>query len=398
MIQHEVNLTFESGEGFKALFQYATIGIIVVDPNGHIVIANPYAEKLFGYEESELDGQSIEMLIPDDLRDGHRQKRNVYNQHPVSRRMGSDLELFALKKDGTIFPVEISLSNYRQNDVEWIMAFVNDISERKKAEAIEKNYAAELEEKIRERTADLSASLDREMALNEMKSRFVSLASHEFRTPLSTILTSISLIDRYRDPVHVTKRDKHVSRIKSSVRMMTNILNDFLSLDQINQGKVATEPELFSMHTLIREVVDDLDQMRKPDQEVRINFQGESRVWLNQKLVRNILVNLTSNAIKYTPEGRNVTVGSKIESRYIELTVADEGIGIPAEDQKNLFQMFFRAGNVGVIRGTGLGLNIVKKFVELLNGTIECYSREGVGTTFTVRIPHQSQVFGDLQD
>ena len=387
MKPHSSYITFESEEGFKALVEYATVGIILVDQRGKIVFANPQAAELFGYTRSELINSPIEKLIPENLREGHEETRRAYHKNPRPRQMGSGLDLWALRKDGSSFPVEISLSNYASGENQWVIAFINDISTRKKAEEMEKKYALELEREVKERTAALSKSNNRLTQLNKTKSRFVSLASHEFRTPLSTILTSLSLIGHYSEPHQIEKRNKHISRIKSSVRMMTNILEDFLSLDKLNQGVVSSEPELFDIGKLLFEIRDELEAMKKTGQTVCIQVSNAQEVRLNKKLVMNILVNLTSNAIKYTPEKKRIELSCCVEPSSVVLKVADEGIGIPQKDQENLFEMFYRASNVGSIRGTGLGLNIVHKYVELLNGKVEFTSVEGKGTTFIITLP-----------
>ncbi|MEZ4777299.1 MAG: PAS domain-containing sensor histidine kinase [Bacteroidia bacterium] len=388
MLNHQESyITFESEAGFRTLFEYATVGIIVVDHKGRIVIVNPYTENLFGYKNTELAGNSIEILIPHAVRNQHFSHREKYLHTPRNRQMGSGLDLHALKKDGSVMPVEISLSHYQSAGQTFVVAFINDITERKKAREMDKKYAAELEDEVKTRTADLVDSLEREKHLNEMKSRFVSLASHEFRTPLSTILTSISLADKYADAGEIEKHKKHVERIKSSVHMLTHILNDFLSLERLNQGKVSSTPETFFVDHFLKETMEEIEVLLKPGQKLEVTAPAHTEVLLNKKLLKNIIINLTSNAVKYTPEGKNISVHCSLNENLVCWKIEDEGIGIPECDHERLFSMFFRAGNVGSIKGTGLGLNIVKKYVDLMQGEITFTSEEGKGTRFIVTLP-----------
>lgn len=228
-------------------------------------------------------------------------------------------------------------------------------------------------------------ALEKEKALNEMKSRFVSLASHEFRTPLGTILSSASLIARYEKSAQQANRSKHVNRIKSSVINLTGILNDFLSLSKLEEGKIDIQKEQFDVQKLINEVLEEMSSITKAGQNIIYHHYGEVHDFIQDpKIFKNILINLISNAIKYSPTGKTIHVQTTIENKQMCLEVKDEGIGIPEKEQKNLYERFFRASNAGNIQGTGLGLNIVKRYVNLLQGAITFESEEGRGTTFKV--------------
>jgi signal transduction histidine kinase len=253
--------------------------------------------------------------------------------------------------------------------------------------SLQKQYETELESKVEERTGQLTASLKREHAMNEMKSRFVSIASHEFRTPLAAISTSISLIGSYSTDEQEEKRNKHIGRIKSSIRNLTDILNDFLSLDKLEQGKVEVVKETFDLHEFAIDIVEEVNGMLKPGQQVDLSYLGEKEIEQDKKILRHVILNLLSNAIKYS--GENKKIGLSIEAcpERVRIDVQDRGIGIPAEEQEKLFSQFFRARNAAGIQGTGLGLNIVKRYVELLHGTISFASTPGIGTTFTVGFP-----------
>ncbi|MCC6819031.1 MAG: PAS domain-containing sensor histidine kinase, partial [Bacteroidia bacterium] len=255
--------TLESEAGFKALFEYATVGILVIHADGKIALANPCIEKMFGYDSHELLGHDLEMLMPDSFRNLHVRYREKFFEKPKARPMGFGLDLYARNKAGGEFPVEISLGHYSFDGKMLAVAFITDITERKK-------YHEELEEKVRARTLELTNMLERERELNEIKSRFVSMASHEFRTPLSAILSSASLVENYSKIDDADKRTKHIDRIKSSVKHLTDILNNFLSLDKLEQSKVEISMELFDVDEFIQDILEDMKSVFKPNQKVKI--------------------------------------------------------------------------------------------------------------------------------
>lgn len=373
-------LSLESEAGFKALFQYATVGILVISSGGRIEMSNPCVEKLFGYEKNEMIGQPVELLIPEAFRHSHVQHRDGYFHKPKARPMGYGLNLFAQKKDGKEFPVEISLGHYQLNGDQLAVAFITDVTERRRS-------SEELEAKVRERTLELTQSLEREKELNDMKSRFVAMASHEFRTPLSAILSSLSLSESYAKSGQEEKRKRHIDRIKSSVRNLTVILDEFLSLEKVEQGKVEIEKEVFDLHAFADDLKEEVNGMLKDEQRILYTYNGRKDIHQDKKILRNILLNLLSNAIKYS--GEHQTIYFEVEAGDLTalIKVKDEGIGIPEEEQKNLFNKFYRAKNAGNIQGTGLGLTIVKQYIELLGGQISFLSKPALGTTFIIEFP-----------
>lgn len=391
------------------------MGIIISSEDGIIENTNPYAAKIFGYEKDELNGKFIEVLVPAQLRERHITYRKQYVSDPQPRSMGSTLNLLAVKKNGDQFPVEISLAYYESNGQKKIVSFVNDITERKRAENDLRRLTEELETKVAERTKELSDALlelshtnqglqqemeqrkrveaqiremlEREKELNELKSRFVSMASHEFRTPLGGILTSASLIEKYPRTEDEPKRAKHIQTIKKSVKNLTSILNDFLSLDKLEQGKVTTTPVRFDFITFLNEMIQDTQETNPKHKITAGHKVGEVFLHQDKDMVRNILVNLISNAMKYSPENSTVQVRTDVRKNELVVEIQDQGIGIPQEDQKHLFERFFRAHNVTAVQGTGLGLNIVKRYLDLIGGQIDFNSTENVGTTFVLTIP-----------
>ena len=545
---------------FETLFNHATIGILMTDSNGLVVNFNKYAEQLFGYQKEEVMGKPVELLIPHGKRVAHIAHRTNFNEHPTNRVMGAANELFAKRKDDSVFPVEISLSHFKNDSQLFVIAFIIDIAVRKQNEDLlkeQKNQVlqfaeqtkrlnAELEKKIEDRTKmlketlealentqqettkalnfqkailnhagaciiatdthgvvqlfnstaeeylgysksevidqvnvvqfhlaseiqakaaafsreigkivtpdfnvlsaksmddlpnehewtyvrkdgttftvslnvttlrdaqnsisgflgvavdiseikkyqnSLQVALEKEKQLGDLKSRFVTMASHEFRTPLSTILSSVSLIDKYTSVEDLEKREKHVKRIKSAVGNMKDILEDFLSLGKMEEGKIQLNPELLTPAELrdeLEAVIQEMQRLTKPSQQITHTFTVTEDCNVDRKMLRHIMTNLISNAIKFSPEGSSVDVSCENKKNELAFTIQDTGIGISEADQKHLFERFFRAENASNIQGTGLGLHIISRYLDLVDGHIELASKLNKGSTFIVHIP-----------
>lgn len=401
---------------FREIFHSMSEGIVIVNDEGKIIVANPIAEQLFGYDPDELNGLMLEVLLPERYRGRHINFRKGFNAHPEPRRMGFGRDLTALKKNGDEFPVEISLSYTRVRGSIMVMAFISDITLRKKAEEALKHseeqlivYAAELEKKVHSRTEalhktiqelevevnerkkaeeEVRRSLEKERELNELKTKFVSIASHEFRTPLSTVMSSASLISQYNERGDKEKLAKHVQRIKTSVNHLTSILNDFLSLGKLEEGVIDIQKETIALNDFFASIHEDLAPTLKEGQSLEVTCDpAVTEVFCDSRILRNILFNLISNSSKYSQPGERIVLWCSATPEGLKFQVSDEGIGIPEEDQKHLFDRFFRASNAGNVQGTGLGLNIVKRYVDLLGGSISFQSIYGQGSTFTVIIP-----------
>ncbi|MCZ6694668.1 MAG: PAS domain S-box protein [Bacteroidetes bacterium] len=545
---------FQDQSAFKAIINSAQEGVLVVDAKGTILMANPSSARIFGYSSGDLIGKKVDHLLPSHLRKIHHNHRKGYHDNPRTRLMGQGIDLVGLKKDGSEFPVEVSLSHTEINNQSVAIAFIIDISVRKaieeaikreketaqmyldvagaiflvinkdqsvalinqkgsellgypEHEIIGKNwfdhfipkrwqkgikevfennmkgkekpiryyenpvvcrngeerliywqntiikddknsitaslssgvdvtdrkaaedalrkseekliiYASELEKKVKERTDELAKSvkalkklnkdlkreieermkaeqdvrdaLSQQRELNALKSRFVSMASHEFRTPLSAILSSASLISKYKDADTEEKRSKHVTRIKASVSNMTNILNDFLSLGKLEEGKVSLNTSVFDLVVLGRESIEETQLGAKRGQKiVMISNKDRQEVLLDRNLTKNILNNLLSNAVKYSVEDKDSKLSFNFKDKWITIKVTDQGMGIPIEDQEHIFERFFRAQNATYIQGTGLGLNLVKKYVGMMKGSISFKSELNVGTVFTAKLPYK---------
>jgi PAS domain S-box-containing protein len=525
---------------FEALFEEAAIGILIINEKGAITAINPFALRDFGFAEDELLGQKIEKLIPVRFRKDHVYYREDYLHETKGRMLGAGKCLFALRNDGTEFPVEVNLSRYHNGGENYVIAFLSNISGRKKAESEIGKLKDELEALVEQRTRDLKAALHqleiskdtledvlayqkaildnagaiiiatdekgiiklfnpeasrslgytesevinkespvlfhdineikkkrgalynqlklsfendfdvlvekakrnlsdeqhyvykrkdgttfpvlltitairnnaweitgfmgiaidiseqikaekdlrealkKEIELNELKSRFVSMASHEFRTPLSTVLSSAYLLEKYITAEDQSKREKHIQRIVSSITMLTDILNDFLSLGKIEEGKIHVRFSEFNIRELITAMVDEIKSTLKKDQHIKYEHIGKMLVSLDGSLLKHIIMNLVSNASKFSGEAGQIEIKTSQSNDRITLSVKDHGMGISVQDQKHLMERFFRGANAGNIEGTGLGLHIVSKYAELMNGAVECESELEKGTEFII--------------
>ena len=252
------------------------------------------------------------------------------------------------------------------------------------------NIYNELELRVKERTSELIDSLKREREMIAMKTNLISVASHEFKTPLSSILSSAALIEDYIETTQVEKCTKHIGRIKSSVQHLIDVVNDFLAMDQLEQGKTEMFLESFNLKQLVTDITEQMEAALKAGQHIRYIHRGETEIVQDKMILRNILLNLLSNACKYSHENRPIDLYTEVSNDNVIIKMRDYGIGIPEEDQSRIFSNFFRAKNATGIQGTGLGLNIVKRYMELLNGTVEFISLPNEGTTFTLKFRSQT--------
>lgn len=622
---------------YQVMFKHATIGILIVESDGNILKANAFAERLFGYETNELEGQSVDILVPDALRGGHAKNRQGYHHKPVDRTMGAGLDLYAKQKNGHTFPVEISLGHAELGGKKIAIAYINNITEKKRNEALNQDiskiveeslneififdadsltfiqvneggrknlgyspaeltrltpidikpayttaaflkvlaplrngqkerlifetiherkdgsiypveihlqfasfanqpvyvaivvditerkesqqkileYSQQLEEKVKERTIELEESqiklneaqsiakmghwdyfpkehklvfskgmyqiyelnpsedisyelihelthpddlemvkaeiskaaqdkksisinhriitpnktlkyvrsnvqppsfdekgelirifgvlkdittlkeselklheaLNKEKELGLLKSRFVSMASHEFRTPLSSILSSAELLGMYLEVGRHDKCGRNIDRIKNSVRNLTGILNDFLSLEKLEAGKIDVQKTEVNLREFLEELQEEVKPILQSTQQLVFRHNIPVTIKTDPYLLKNILINLTSNAIKYSPKGEDVTLEINQTKEQLIFKVIDQGIGIPDADKQYMFSRFFRASNVENIKGTGLGLTIVKRYLDLMGGDMGFESEYGKGSTFYFNLP-----------
>ncbi len=488
---------------FNILSEALSEGIIIVDKTQKIVGVNTSTNEMFGYDEDELTGKPLQLLIPPKYHAVHKDYVKGYTKNSVKRKMGGDRELYGAKKNGKTFPVEVGLNPFEAYGNRYTMALVVDITERKKAiqelkhwatifdeslneififdastlqfidinrgalnnigytleemlrltpvdikpeynleqfndallpllnleqekikfETIHerkdgsiypvevhlqlsslgdqkvfvaiilditerKNYTNKLEQTVENRTKQLKLALEKEKELNELKTKFLSLVSHEFKTPLSGILTSTILLEKYKLTEQQEKRDKHIKTISSKVHYLNNILNDFLSIERLDTGKVNYNFRDFNLSKVVNEVVYGANMLLKEGQHIHIPENiDEFNLHQDEKILELTISNLIHNAIKYSPENTTISIAVKKETKNMIFMVIDEGRGIPKKDQKHIFNRYFRAENVLNDQGTGIGLNIVKGHLESLGGTIRFESEEDKGSIFIVELP-----------
>ena len=380
----------ESERRFRELLEAAPDAIIEVDRDGRIVLLNRVTEKMFGYAREQLLGQSVEILIPENLRPVHQHHRGEYWLHPQTRAMGSGLALFARRKDGSRFPVEISLSPVKSEDGFRVTAIIRDISERKQAEdrirAIQEKYTRELAETNRE-LEERNREMER---ANRLKSEFLASMSHELRTPLHTIIGFSELLGEQLEGPLNEKQQRFIQHIHKDSLHLLELINDILDLSKIEAGKSELRHEPFEVSSAIEEV---LRSIRPQGMSKSLHIESEVAVpaALDADRVRfkQILLNLLSNAVKFTPEGGTVRVEACLRDGFAEISVIDTGIGIPTEEHEAVFDKFYQVGHTtkGVREGTGLGLAITKRLVEEHGGTIRLESEPGKGSRFTFTLP-----------
>lgn len=382
-----------------AIIETAIDGIITIDSRGIIESMNPAALNLFGYDFEEVRGKNISVLMPEPDKSAHDGYIHRYQNTGEKRIIGIGREVRGLRKDKTTFPFRLAVSEVEYEDRKIFTGFIHDLSKEKAAEESLKKYTEELEEKVKDRTQNLehlvvelekardeaSHSLEKEKELNQLKTRFVSMASHEFRTPLSSVQLSASLIEKYlqkEDPENILK---HTGKIKNSVGHLTGILNDFLSLEKLEAGKTEMHFQEFDLVKFSEDIIEEMQLIAKQNQHIVYQHTGAtSNVLLDPALLKSAAINLVSNAIKYSGENTFIEFNTEVNETEVCVTVKDNGIGIPLEEQKNLFEPFFRAHNTGNIPGTGLGLNIVKRYVEMMGGEVICQSAQNKGTTISL--------------
>lgn len=386
----------------KAIIENAIDGIITINDRGIIESINPSACNLFRYTPDEVIGRNVSMLMPPPDREQHDGYIERYQRTGDPHIIGIGREVTGLTKNGVKFPFRLGVSEVQFLGRKVYCGFIHDLTLQKEAEEKLKDYTLNLEEQIEERTRSLknlvaelqkakeevSLSLEKEKELGQLKSRFVSMASHEFRTPLSAVQLSAVLIERYAQPFQNDHITKHVGKIKTAVGNLTAILNDFLSLEKLEAGKVEPAFSSFDLVKLGEEITEEMQIVAKQNQSIIYQHTGiNSIVNLDQNLLRNCVVNLIANAIKYSGENTFIEFNTEVGGEKCTITIKDNGIGIPENDQKHLFEAFFRAHNTGNIPGTGLGLNIVARYTSLMNGAVEFKSKLNQGTLFILSFP-----------
>jgi len=359
---------------YRELLDTAPDAMVVVGTDGTIAFVNVQTEKLFGYPRSEIVGRSLDLLVPERFRGGHKHHVDRFLAHPVTRPMGSGLDLFGRRKDGTDFPIEVSLSPVHTEQGFWVSASIRDVTERKR-----------IEEELRATHAIAEAA-------SAAKSEFLSSMSHELRTPLNAILGFAQLLQRdKKEPLSLRHRER-VDQILKGGEHLLRLIDDILDLSRIEAGSVAISTEPVATAEVLREAVETLEPMAARA-GIRLQLgpvpEAAATVKADRTRFAQIVMNYGSNAIKYSAGGGEVSVVASARSGgFVRVTVADEGYGIPVEKQDKLFQPFQRAGQeTGPIEGTGIGLVITKRLAELMGGRVGFQSTPGTGSEFWVELP-----------
>ena len=407
---------YQNQEIFNILFEAIPEGIIIVDKNQHIVATNLSIEKMFGYNKGELISQSFNNLLPLRYQTTHKNQFAYFTTRIRSKRNTHGLYLFGLTKQKKEFPLEIALNPFTIYEKDYVMALILDMTIRRETEKKIDSINVVLEEKVKTGTAKLKKTiaklkeanlnykkelqrrikiegkinnaLKKEKELSDLKSKFLSLVSHEFKTPLSGILTSAILLEKYQLTEQQEKRDKHLKTITEKVQFLNNILNDFISLERIDSTYQNYKFTVFNLSKVINEVVYNANMLLKSGQHINVSQNTSDYIlYQDEKILEITLNNIIYNAIKYSPENTKIDLEISKKEDNLIFKITDRGIGIPIKDQKFIFNSYFRAENVLNVQGTGIGLNIVKAHLENIGGTISFKSIENIGSAFFVELP-----------
>lgn len=409
-------MLYHNQEIFNILFEAIPEGIIIIDKKQNIVAANLSTEKMFGYNKGELISQHFNYLLPLRYKTTHKNQFIYFTTRIRSKRNAHGLYLFGLTKKNKEFPLEISLNPFTIYGKEYVMALILDMTIRRKTEKKIDSINVVLEEKVKTGTAELkktiaklkevnlnyknelqrrikieskiNEALKKERDLGELKSKFLSLVSHEFKTPLSGILTSAILLEKYQLTEQQEKRDKHLRTITQKVQYLNNVLNDFISIQHLDSSNQDYKFTTFNLSKIINEVVYNANMLLKSGQ--RINTSQNSSDFVmhqDEKILELVLNDIIYNAIKYSSENTEIDLEIYKKADNLIFKIIDKGVGIPINDQKFIFNRYFRAENVLNIQGTGISLNIVKAHLENIGGTIGFNSIENKGSEFFVELP-----------
>ena len=380
---------------FRKLLEVAPDAILEIDENGVIVIANVQAGRLFRCTAEQLIGQTIESLVPERFRPTHGEHRANYERSPTTRPMGTGLSLYALRKDGTEFAVDINLSPVVEEDGNHVMCIVRDVSERRRIE----EQIRILNQNLERRGEELGA-VNRQLELrnqeveraNRLKSEFLASMSHELRTPLNAIIGFSELLGEQTAAIFSEKQKRFLGHIQHGAKHLLELINDVLDLSKIEAGRLQLRHENFTMAVAVAEVLSSIRPLATAKQ-IEVESDIPIDLFLNADRVRfkEILYNLFSNAIKFTPEGGRIWIESTVNEGYVNTVVGDSGIGIPPEEHASIFESFHQVGATtkGVREGTGLGLAITRRLVEQHGGKIWLQSELGKGSRFHFTLPLQ---------
>lgn len=356
---------------YSDLFEHSPVGYFILNKNGIIEKVNKHGSRQLGIAKRDIlrNPFSIFLHTDNDL-DTFNRQMNRAMANPALVRMQCEIK----RKNGIFFTALIKLKAIKDEKrlLKHLLSIITDISQ------------------IKDHEREIKSQLNRAEELNILKSDFIGLASHEFRTPLTSMLSSTTLIEQYVQTGNTEKLQKHLSRIKMSIKNLVTILDEFLSIEKLESGKVEVQLASFDLPQLCADLIEEVAPAKKNGQVIKYQHNGEQEVTTDPKILQHIVLNLLSNGCKYSAEGKEIKLLTDVTDHEVKLTVQDSGIGIPEAEHARMFTRFFRAYNARNIQGTGLGLHIVKRYVELISGTIGFVSKDGEGTTFTLTFPQIS--------
>jgi PAS domain S-box-containing protein len=395
--QKETDLKLQS-DRFPIAFHSTPISLCITRlPDGKFIEVNTSFLKLLDFKRKEVIGKTLNEL---DLvhRISLTDKIKILKAH-FKNEITDNFDIELRQKNGKVNHLVCSTEKIDLSGHAHLLTTIIDLSEKEHAKKLILQNNILLEKRVQEKTLKLTEALFREKENNELKSKFVSMASHEFRTPLASLLLSLSIIESYTKPEKDEKLNKHFTRIKSSVTNLTELLSNFLSLEKIDKGHLEISTQTFSIKELIEDVAEELNPRLKSGQKIHITCVSKKDCTISQdkNKLYNTLLNLLSNASKYSEINTDINVDAKIEDNTITISVADVGIGIPENEQQKVFSIFFRAKNAEYIQGTGLGLNIVKKYMDLMGGNINFKSNLNCGSVFTINFPSANTLNTEME-
>lgn len=353
-------------EEYDLLFYYAPISYLILDKDCFIINVNKAGALHLGLQKSKLIGTHFSTFLDSEV---YQSQFYNFRTEIIETGKSGQLEAVIRRGDGSTFfaLVDSAVIKDNQGNFKYFFLTLGDITEQKKQEQ------------------KIALALLKEKELNEMKSQFITIASHEFRTPLATILSSAELISKYSHEAEKDKREKHLRKVTTSVQRLNEILMDFMSVKEIENEIIKNNPLPFNLHAFIKDVINEVKSFNGTHNLIYKHHGNCTEAYLDTKLLKICLTNLIINSYKYAPDGGNVEITTEhYLPNTLKIIVRDYGIGIPIEDQNNIFEQFFRAKNAENIQGTGLGLSITKRLVNLMNGTIYFESEQNKGTTFTL--------------
>ncbi|MFN8375033.1 MAG: PAS domain S-box protein [Anaerolineae bacterium] len=358
-----------SKDHVEAILNNTSDAIILASYDGIIRQVNPAFSRIVGYNSDEIFSTSLFTIVPEDSANLMYETLHTVINTKLARR----IEIPVQRKDGQRFDADVAFAPITEDDqIRDIVCSLRDITERK-----------QIEEGLRR-------ALENEKELNELKTRFVSMVSHDFRTPLAIIQSSTDALQQFHEKMDPEQRNKRLVKIRGQIQRMISLLNDVLTISRADAGATPFLPVITNLQQFCESIVDEFRQTPNLNHDIDYRYADQPvEAYIDEKLLHQAVTNLMTNAIKYSPEGTTIKFQLEMNDKTALIKVRDAGIGIPPEDQKHMFEPFHRAGNVGTIEGTGLGLAIVKRAVDSHGGSVYLESEVGKGTQFTIELPLQ---------